>query len=451
MRPVMKCPQGLAMKVMLGLFVFLGTASFSSIGAQTLSTSSIQDPFESAGASARDVAMGNAFVAVADDSSALFYNPAGLATLGGNDLGLDHLIGLDGISQDIFTMGLPLMKGMGLGFTAQMVNYGTFQGRNADGTLAASSSANQFGLGAGMGLELFKGFSIGLDLRGTSQQLASYTYNLFDADAGFLFAVPGGWRFGASFENFGTTTNSASASSILRLGISKLFSSKGPFSVLTAVAYSYEPQYGSEFNLGAEASYKSTYFIRAGYQGVLQDTGLNGLQGFSAGGGVDFSGLCLDYAFVPFGDLGATNRISLTYRFGGPSQPTSTATQSVKASTAQSVTAGVKPEPVTGSSAGAGGQSLTVHFDMLSPQVANGEKLEQDGQWTQASEAYRAAIKENPQDAKAWWQLANLYYRVNQKAYAIQCFEQVLKLKPEAKSLADWLEKYKGVVPEATP
>jgi hypothetical protein len=457
-----------------GLFLLTAwlTVFGNPIGAQTLPSSTLQDPFDSAGASARDVAMGNAFVGVADDSSALFFNPAGLATLKGNEMGLHHLIGLDGISQDIFTLGMPLGKGTGLGFTAQMVNYGTFEGRNADGTLAPSNTANQVGMGLGGGLEILKGLSVGADFRGTIQQLAYDSYTLFDADAGLLYSLPQGWRFGVSYENFGSTTNGATAASILRVGLSKLFSGKGPFSLLTAAAYSYEPQYGSEMNFGAEASLKSTYFIRAGYQLSLQDTGLNGLQGVSAGAGVAVRGFCLDYAFVPFGDLGSTNRISLTYHFGGA---TPAAPGAAKASTAHGANspselplpslgpplgassqapmgpAPVIPEPVAGSSAGAGGQSLTVQFDMPSPQVAKGEKLEQAGQLEEALKAYRAAIKDNPQDAKAWWDMANLYYRFNHKDYAVQCFEQVVKLKPEAQSLAAWLEKYKTQAPTATP
>jgi hypothetical protein len=42
---------------------------------------------------------------------------------------------------------------------------------------------------------------------------------------------------------------------------------------------------------------------------------VDGFTGFSAGAGFDFSALRLDYAWVPFGDLGTVNRITIAFRF----------------------------------------------------------------------------------------------------------------------------------------
>ena len=55
--------------------------------------------------------------------------------------------------------------------------------------------------------------------------------------------------------------------------------------------------------------------MRAGYQlGHGQDQ-LGSLVGFAAGFGVKISRLTLDYAFVPFGDLGDTHRMTLGWSF----------------------------------------------------------------------------------------------------------------------------------------
>lgn len=54
--------------------------------------------------------------------------------------------------------------------------------------------------------------------------------------------------------------------------------------------------------------------IRAGYD-QNRTRGIDGLTGFSAGAGFDFSALRLDYAWLPFGDLGSVNRITLAFRF----------------------------------------------------------------------------------------------------------------------------------------
>ncbi len=36
-----------------------------------------------------------------------------------------------------------------------------------------------------------------------------------------------------------------------------------------------------------------------------------------------------------------------------------------------------------------------------------------------------------------------VYFRTGQKDYAVQCLEQVLRLEPENRKLAQWLEQYR--------
>jgi hypothetical protein len=52
---------------------------------------------------------------------------------------------------------------------------------------------------------------------------------------------------------------------------------------------------------------------RLGYNTRNKDTG--GTNGFSVGMGVVYNAYGIDYAFAPFGDLGATHRISLSMKF----------------------------------------------------------------------------------------------------------------------------------------
>ncbi len=54
--------------------------------------------------------------------------------------------------------------------------------------------------------------------------------------------------------------------------------------------------------------------IRGGYD-QNRTRGMDGFTGFSAGAGFDFSALRFDYAWLPFGDLGSVNRITIAFRF----------------------------------------------------------------------------------------------------------------------------------------
>lgn len=54
--------------------------------------------------------------------------------------------------------------------------------------------------------------------------------------------------------------------------------------------------------------------VRGGYD-QNRTRGVEGFTGISAGAGFDFSALRLDYAWIPFGDLGTVNRITIAFRF----------------------------------------------------------------------------------------------------------------------------------------
>ena len=70
-----------------------------------------------------------------------------------------------------------------------------------------------------------------------------------------------------------------------------------------------------EVDIGAEVTPRKIFAIRMGYRYALKNPDLGGLSNFSAGIGLRFSALSLDYGFVPLGDLGMTHRISLNFRF----------------------------------------------------------------------------------------------------------------------------------------
>jgi len=73
----------------------------------------------------------------------------------------------------------------------------------------------------------------------------------------------------------------------------------------------------NELRLGGEGVWRDQYFLRLGYRLPFEDQNLGGeLAGFSGGLGFLFDRWRLDYAFGDFGDLGATHRISLMWRWG---------------------------------------------------------------------------------------------------------------------------------------
>ena len=76
--------------------------------------------------------------------------------------------------------------------------------------------------------------------------------------------------------------------------------------------------------------------------------------------------------------------------------------------------------------------------------VAKGKALEAQGQQAEAMGLYEEEIEKEPKDASAWAAMGNIYFKMLNKTEAIRCYDQVLKLRPDDKAVADWLEKYKA-------
>ncbi|MDI6704555.1 MAG: hypothetical protein QME40_07790, partial [bacterium] len=72
------------------------------------------------------------------------------------------------------------------------------------------------------------------------------------------------------------------------------------------------------FSLGIESWWFKILALRAGYK-LGTDNKLSEhteiATGWSAGVGFNFKSFQLDYAYVPYGDLGDTSRVSLLFRF----------------------------------------------------------------------------------------------------------------------------------------
>jgi hypothetical protein len=66
-------------------------------------------------------------------------------------------------------------------------------------------------------------------------------------------------------------------------------------------------------SIGAEYVYNKMYSLRLGYQ--IDRTNSDGLTGLRAGAGIVYEQFNIDYAFEPYGDMGAAHKISLGMEF----------------------------------------------------------------------------------------------------------------------------------------
>lgn len=353
--------------------------------------------------------------------------------------------------------GVPTPGAGSLGFEGSFIGYGSFDGRDASGLSTGTYGASQFGIGMGWGKKLIGDLAVGLSLHGSQQNLGNGMSFLFGTDAGLLLRTKDGWGAGLSYDGFGLGNTSQDLAASLRVGASKEWTGKS-LSLITSLGGSWEPQGGSSLQVGMEGGYGSVLFLRAGYNLQLQTTGFSGFQGFSAGAGIVLDSIHVDYAFVPYGDLGNTHLVSVGYSFGEPPvvaapkpavpmtapAPATVYVQQPSPTPAPSLPP-VAPKPVEDKGALQTERTITMEFEVpANDAIVQARNLAKAGQWNPAISVLSDAIKKNPSDAAAWRELGNVYYQVKRKDYAIQCFEKVLRLKPDDKALADWLERYKG-------
>ena len=277
---------------------------------------------ENSGGSARAKAMGSAFVGVADDSSALLWNPAGLGRLTLSEIGLHHNSWLVDTVQETLVYGMPLGEWGGAAAAVNYINYGSFESRDSAGVLGSSYTVSMVGFSAGWGKEFGGHISGGISLKGLQQTIASQSFTGFGADIGALWSPDKAWKAGLSYTNLGGTFGGSSLASSLRLGGSYATEELKDNKLILAVGAQLETQGTTRIDLGAEDVLFATLAVRAGYELSTTDPLLGGLSGLTLGAGYLAQHFSIDYAYLPYGDLGTSHRLSVAYQFGGSTVPT---------------------------------------------------------------------------------------------------------------------------------
>jgi hypothetical protein len=421
--------------------------------AQVFSSADLTAPLEEQGVSARALGLGSAYAAVPGDAAGLLFNPALLGTVKSFQLDLDHQRWLNGFTQETLLFSFPTPSWGTGGLALDYVDLGTFDGHDANGDPSANYGSTRISVTAGWGLEIAKDLYAGLSGRGLQQTTAGQSFQALALDGGLLWRLFPGFYAGGSYVNFGTYVDNFLLAARWQVGASYSFKADSVQSLLGSFEYSQEPYNDTQLHLGVEDCLYGTLSFRAGYQYDLYQNEVSGFHGLSGGIGLRLDSLTLDYAYIPLGDLGNSQRISLRFDFGptpnkplvqqtplssptyAPSStiPTPTTSPTPSVSTTLAVTQTPTPQPT---------DPLKLYFVMpasatpemsipLPPEVLK----------------FQAQIQANPEDSNAWYGLGHYYYETHQKDQSIQCFEQVLRLQPQAQALRDWLTKYKSTAP----
>jgi hypothetical protein len=260
---------------------------------------------------AKAAALGGAFSAWADDTSAIYWNPAGMVWLPK----IQVETAFNQWFQDSFFQDISLVwpEDWGaLGGRISYINLGTIGIRDDSGTPTGAVVSPEDWGGTFAIAGRLNNLSVGLAVKAYTEILSTYYgYGGLGIDMGALYKL-GGLGLAAGLRNIGIVTGYTYPTEgytgiSLGLGgknLSLHLASDATFTDGGVIAHH-----------GLEIGYQQTVFLRAGYQWLPQPLPSEDEAGLSGGVGIDLGDFRIDYAMTSYGNLGLTNQVALSYQF----------------------------------------------------------------------------------------------------------------------------------------
>jgi len=316
------------------VFLFIGIVSISSnaqlipvLGSQRAGTSSLQ--FLKIGVGARATAMGESFVAVANDITALYWNPAGLMQFDGIGAHFSHSEWLVDLKHEYFG-GIYRFGHNAVGLSITSLHTAAME-KTTEFQPTGTGEYFKYGdIGAGLTFarRLTDQFSFGITFRYVEETLAELKMRgvMFDLGTYYWTGLYNS-RFAVTISNFGPQVRPGGSvnltggrtlsefqsfppPTIFRIGFAVDPIDDKTNKLTTSLQLNHPNDNAENINIGAEYSYKGFLFLRGGYKFNV-DT-----ENYSAGVGFKIplyvTQTSVDYSIANFKDLGFTHRISLS-------------------------------------------------------------------------------------------------------------------------------------------
>ena len=283
--------------------------------------------------SARAMALGGAYVALAEGADAMAWNPAGLAVTQQREFGFSYLRYIQGVDSPLYVSYAHPMGRTTWGANLSYISVNGFDVRDANGVPQAS---DEVGVRDGMmSIGIARSFwyeklFLGSSLRVVHEDIAGAVKDTLVGDVGVILKPNPTLSLGVAIQNFGT--GAGNVARITRAGAGVRL---GDF-VTVGLELSKASDSGARLGLGGEFQLPEEYLdvgqlaFRIGYRnsdnlGQSSDQTLKTLRmdranNLSFGFGMYTSqafgyGVSLDYAFVPYGALGTVDQISVKMKF----------------------------------------------------------------------------------------------------------------------------------------
>ncbi len=319
-------------KIFLILVLFLLTTEnfaqlFPVLGGQRAGISTAQ--FLKIGVGGRASALGDAFVAIANDASALYWNPAALVQFPQNEIIFSHNSWVADINHQFagIVYHLDETNSFGLAITSLTMDDMKVTTEFAPFGTGEYFTVGDFALAFSYARKMTDKFSFGGTIRYIDETLAELKMRGVMIDLGtYYWTGLGTSRFAVAMTNFGNNLapdgkvtlvgkrevsqwQSFSPPTMFRIGFAFDPYLTDEQRVTTSLQLNHPNDNSENFSTGIEYAYREIFFIRGGYKFNVEE------QNYSFGAGVfvpiSFATVTFDYGYSNFSRLGSSHRLSI--------------------------------------------------------------------------------------------------------------------------------------------
>lgn len=269
----------------------------------------------------RASALGETFVGLSDDVSALYWNPAGLSQLDSSEVYFIHQAWFASQNDEYLAYAHPFPFGT-LGMNISLSQNRGIESWDENDQRGQDFSTWTLLFQPAYGRRVDERWAWGVSLKGVVESLSQAGGGGLALDCAGLFKPAPKWRVGAKIYNLGTPTFGGGqgwAPLALRLG--GLYKPVDTLNILADLDFPIDNI--PNLHLGIEYWFYRIAALRVGFKTGPQSLGrLGASSGFTFGLGINYEGFIFDYCLIPYGELGTTHRLGLGYRFKAASTTT---------------------------------------------------------------------------------------------------------------------------------